>query len=128
MLDVSFNDEWAKKLEKKMEQTMPLILTKQACRPDCWLILLGNLSYILNVLNRKDDFTDRELDILQDDIDAWAENWIVVNGREGCTNYTQSSHSTISHFSGSGETYTGTQTKGKSIKIKEFGIGITIIP
>jgi hypothetical protein len=88
ILDVSFNDEWAQKLEKKMEQMIPLILTKQLSRPNCWLICLRDLSYILSVLNRKDDFTAREIDILQDDIDAWADNWIAVNGREGCIIYT----------------------------------------
>jgi hypothetical protein len=50
--------------------------------------MLGDLSYIINLLKRKDDFTDRELDILQEHIDTWAENWIAVNGREGCTNHT----------------------------------------
>jgi hypothetical protein len=74
ILDVCFNNEWVQKLEKKMEQMIPLVLTKQSPRPDCCLILLGDLSYILNILKRKDDFTDRELDILQEDIDAWAEN------------------------------------------------------
>jgi hypothetical protein len=64
LLDVSFNDEWAQKLDKKLEEMIPLILTKQSSRPDCWLVLLGDLSYILNVLNRKDDFIDREHDIL----------------------------------------------------------------
>jgi hypothetical protein len=87
VLDVSFKDEWAQKLEQNMEQMIPLILTKQSSRPDCWLIVPGDLSYILNVFKRKDDFTDRELNILQEDIDAWAENWIAVNGREGCTKY-----------------------------------------
>jgi hypothetical protein len=86
ILDV--NHEWAQKLEKEMEQIIPLILKKQSSRPDCWLIILCDLSYILNVLKRKDDFTDRELEILQEDIDAWAENEIAINGREGCKKYT----------------------------------------
>jgi hypothetical protein len=86
--DVSFDGEWVQKLELNLEKIIPLVLTNQSCRPDWWLVLLSDLSYILNVVNRKEDFTSRELDILQDDIDEWAENWIAVNGREGYTSYT----------------------------------------
>jgi hypothetical protein len=106
-----------------------LTVSKQSSRPDCRFLLLGDLYYILNVLKVKDDFTDRELEILQEDTDAWADNWIAVNEREGCENYTYCipSYATLSLFYGSGETYTGTQTKGGSTKIKQFRIGITIV-
>jgi hypothetical protein len=53
ILDVSFNDEWAQKLEKKIEQLIPLMLTEQSSKPQSWLILLGDLCYILNVLKWK---------------------------------------------------------------------------
>jgi hypothetical protein len=88
ILDVSFNDEWAQRLEKKFEVLIPLMLKKPSSRSDSWLVLTGDLVHILNVLKRKDDFTDREISILQDDIDLWAENWVAMNGKEGCTNYT----------------------------------------
>jgi hypothetical protein len=64
------------------------MLTEHSSKAKCWLIFLGNLCSILNILKRKEAFADRALDNQQEHIDEWAGNWVVVNGREGCTNNT----------------------------------------
>jgi hypothetical protein len=87
------------------------MLTEQASKPKSWLILFVDLCYILNVLTRKEYFTDRELEHLQEHIDEWAENWVAVNGREGSINYTHAITCHTVPFCESGGTCTGTPTR-----------------
>jgi hypothetical protein len=86
--EVSFNDEWAQKLEGKLGEIIPLTLKEEESDPDGWLHLCGKLSYILQVLTKKQDFTNHEISKLQIEIATWSADWIVMCGREDMTNYT----------------------------------------
>lgn len=40
------------------------------------------------ILRKNTDYTDEEISIFQEHIDAWFRDWVNVYGKEGCTNYT----------------------------------------
>ena len=42
----------------------------------------------LTILRKNTDYTDNEIKVFQEHIDAWFCDWMEVYGREGCTNYT----------------------------------------
>jgi hypothetical protein len=87
ILEISFNDEWTQKIDVKFAELIPRIFTTVNARQERWLDVASNLSKILDTLNKREEFTDDEIDMLDNDIHSMSKVWIVMFGREGMMNY-----------------------------------------
>jgi hypothetical protein len=88
----SFNDEWAQKIDVKFAELIPRIFTTLNARQKRWLDVASNLSKILDTLKKQEEFTDDEIDMLDNDIHSMSKVWIGMFGREGMTNYLLSAY------------------------------------
>jgi hypothetical protein len=87
LLEISFNDEWAQKIDVKFAELILRIFTIVNARQERWLYVASNLSKILDTLNKREEFTDDEIDMLENNIHSMSKVWIGMIGREGMTNY-----------------------------------------
>jgi hypothetical protein len=64
LLEISFNDEWAQKIDVKFAELIPSFLTTFNARQKRWLYVASNLSKILDTLKKREGFMDIEIDML----------------------------------------------------------------
>jgi hypothetical protein len=87
LLEISFNDEWAQKIDVEFAKLIRIIFTTAKARQEIWLDVASNLSKILDTLKKRQEFTDDEIDMLENGIHSISKVWIRMFGREGMMNY-----------------------------------------
>jgi hypothetical protein len=70
----------------KFAELTPRIFTTVNARQERWLDVTSNLSKILDTLKKQEEFTDNEIDMLDNDIHSISKVWIGMFGREGMMN------------------------------------------
>jgi hypothetical protein len=83
--EVKFDDSRAKDLEEELNKILALLIT-QGPNKTAWSSCTSQISTIINILSKKLDFTDDEIDNFERRIDDWAVDWIAFCGREVMTN------------------------------------------
>jgi hypothetical protein len=83
---LSFANYKTRKVINKMELLVE-VLVPEGDKKEKWCRLMPNYRAAMQLLRRKEDFTNEDIAECQNKIDFWFQDWVSLTGLDGMTNY-----------------------------------------
>lgn len=93
ILDITMDGKTSQKLLSKFDNTLIELLMDEedsGCDDvdrESWVQVFGHLQNMFDTMSHHEDFSDEQLDALQECFDTFTELWITLCGRDGISNY-----------------------------------------
>jgi len=84
---IKFSFKTAKQFFAMIEKLLPTCIPPNHDSRHMWDRSLATFKAIMTKLQQKQSFTDEEIDALQESIDLFGDDWVMLNGEEGVGNY-----------------------------------------